>query len=116
MSYEGWAQILCKVGHYRSCDCHENPIFEDDGSGYSVWRCDCGATAIWWNSVDETNGCYCAECDGSGCKWCDKGRIDGLVDLELLTEAVYEICSCCGHKKVVTERTYKIPIMVGHLL
>lgn len=119
MSYEGYEQLLCKNGHYDTADCWYNDL--------QPCRV-CGEKIVWINSVDETNGSFCGECnpqgsfytaaeiDGSfcgeckdGCEYCDNGRIDGYVELEIEQEETYETCACCGHSKVIEERRYKIP-------
>lgn len=121
MSFEGHYQILCKNGHSRGCDCYEEPNFdgpeteEIEGTVYStpLWRCSCGETAAWWNLVDVTNGSFCTECDGSGCKCCDNGRIDRHVELEEDKPAKTQRCNLgCDH--VIEEQTYKIPEGKGH--
>lgn len=138
MSFEGRYQILCKNGHLRGCDCYEEPMFvknnEDEEPEYPLWTCSCGATAVWWNLVDETNGAICTawdeeahECRDSICNgsfYCSEkqqveckqksGRIDGFVELEVDQESRTETCKCCGHTKVTREKTYKIPEGVGH--
>ncbi len=47
MSYEGYTQVICKKGHYWMVDC-----MMDDRV-----PCKCGAPAVWWNMVNQTNGC-----------------------------------------------------------
>ncbi len=126
MSFEGSYQILCKNGHSSECDCYESPHFGKEvtdkfGTRYP-WKCYCGATAVWWNLVDETNGSYCDECnpegkeDAKGCKWCEKGRIDGYVELEVDSAPKFCVCKDCGNVHVVREATYKIPKDKGHFV
>lgn len=133
MSFEGYYQILCRNGHECGCDCYDQPVFEvrEKSSGSqeydpwfdfeeSVWKCPvCGELAAWWNLVDVTNGSYC-ECNeqlkerSEGCEHCDRGRIDGYVDLE--DDVPVETCTCkeCGSVHVVTAGTKKIPTDKGH--
>lgn len=79
----------------------------------------CGAKMAWWNLCDTTNGSYC-ECNteyldrSEGCEFCDRGRIDDFVDLEINKPAEYSTCECCGHSKRTSEVTYKIPKDKGH--
>lgn len=131
MSFEGYYQILCRNGHLHCCDCYENPNFEDcRGSGdpmdydpsydSPVWKCPvCQELATWWNLVDVTNGSYC-ECNidylerSEGCKYCDRGRIDGEVDLEVSVATETCVCKECGTAHVVSMGTYKIPESGGH--
>lgn len=97
MSYEGYDNFLCRNGHLRGFDAH-------DDMDVRLYCCPaCGAGAAWWNSVDETNGI-----DE------DTGHCPGYVELELATPAIYETCSL-GHRHVTCEATYKIPPKgVGH--
>ncbi len=88
MSYEGYHQYLCKLGHYTEQDC-----YMDD-----LKKCHCGEPIVWWNSVDITNGSF----EG-------KKRIDGYVKLKIFKQ---KKCSKC---KSVLETQYKIPIDKGHL-
>jgi hypothetical protein len=100
MSFEGYIQKLCANGHHWVCDVY----FDDSNEVCSV----CGAEVVWKNIVDTTNGMYC-DCDEGDCEFCDNGRIDGHVDLEVNQEAVFENCSCCGSRREVFPATYKIP-------
>lgn len=114
MSYEGSIQRLCKNNHYSIIDCYDE---------YDEEVCHCGEPFIWRNGVDLTNGSFCSEwdevnnrcldtyCDEKQHKYCQEhhGRIDGYVDLEMLEEAVYKECKCCGSKKLVKEARYKVP-------
>ena len=138
MSFEGHYQILCTNGHSRGADCYDEPNFdgpeaeEYEGTVYQTpqWVCSCGAKAAWWNLVDTTNGSFC-ECPSgvyeleniyqqqesdrpSDCKYCENGRIDGHVELELDKEAVTQTCNL-NHVHVIEEATYKIPQNKGHL-
>ena len=114
MSYEGYVQILCSNGHDHICDCYEWD-FGGFGGEEENWKCSiCGSGVAWTNNVDTTNGSFCScatedgYVEGASCEYCDKGRIDGYVDLEIETEAV--TCKCdCGHVHVVEVATYKIP-------
>lgn len=133
MSFEGYYQILCRNGHLHECNCYLNPNFEDyrgsgdpldyDPSYYSpLWKCpDCGELAAWWNLVDETNGAYC-ECNidllerSEGCEHCDRGRIDGMVDLEIDKPVKTCVCKECGNFHVVSPETYRVPKQGGHLV
>ena len=99
MSFEGYYQVLCKNGHYSTCDCYtlHTPGSSDD------WRCSiCGEECAWWNIVDETNGSYCISfpgyCDSCTDKdYCDdEGRIDGYIELEEKTPAKTQKCNL-GH-------------------
>ena len=46
MSYEGYSEYICDLGHYYCRDCY------DDDSGCPA----CGSKPAWRNSVDQTNG------------------------------------------------------------
>jgi hypothetical protein len=119
MSFEGYFQILCKNGHKSSPDCYENPHFgepaTDEFGTKHPWTCHCGATASWWNLVDETNGSFCSDCNTEGkdnvegCKWCDKGRIDGYVELEAEKLRGRCVCGECGDVHLTTPPTYRVP-------
>lgn len=45
MSYEGYVQCLCSVGHY----------FEYEWDQEEVGSCDCDRPTVWTNQVDDTN-------------------------------------------------------------
>lgn len=122
MSYSGFYHIICGAGHLTTADCYEYPnIYGSEGEG-PAWICRCGARAIWFNNVDTTNGQFCygdkeqinqetfeenEKCEG--CEFCDKGRIDGFVELKVKELAVVKVCECCGESKRITETTYYIP-------
>lgn len=99
MSYSGYVQKLCKNGHLSSHDTYE----------YKEENCYCGQPYVWSNNVDTTNGSYCYECGSKGCKWCNNGRIDGYIELEVEEDAKFEKCECCGNNKQVAPVKYKIP-------
>jgi hypothetical protein len=89
MSFEGYYQLLCEKGHYNEKDAYD---FSQEES------CPvCGGDLIWKNLVDETNGSHDDEGD----------RIDGYVELDVLSE---KTCECCGG---ILEITYKIPNQGG---
>lgn len=112
MSFEGWYQVLCANGH---------DMGGHDPYGRKWTTCKhCGAEAGWTNLVDVTNGSFCTEIiydeDGdwedeiqcTGCEHCDKGRIDGYVELKVRVPAVFCECSC-GHRHIVEPPKYHIP-------
>lgn len=113
MSFEGSYQFLCENGHDAGADCYS--YYDAD---FDAWKCGvCGAGLGWWNLINVTNGSYCQDYDTgercSGCEYCDCGRIDGHVELEINKEAVTKTCNLgCAH--VVEPVTYKIPIDKGH--
>lgn len=49
MSYEGYREYLCKVGHYSHRDCYDDKPERCDAIG-------CKESREWFHSVDETNG------------------------------------------------------------
>lgn len=119
MSYEGYYQLVCVSGHLNEVDAY------DYCQGEEMCRT-CGAKIVWWNSVDTTNGSFC-DCPAGDwaagiiegdpnicCDDCDNGRIDGHVELEVLQFAQFEKCHCCGHKKLISHETYKVPSNKGH--
>lgn len=83
MSYEGYTQYLCEIGHYSISDC-----YEDD-----IENCRCGKPIVWSNMVNVTNGSF----DDSG------KRIDGYVELKLKSE------NKCGECGTTLEEIYEIP-------
>ena len=84
MSYEGYTQFLCSLGHYWVKDCYT--LSEDS-------QCPtCGGLPFWENMVNITNGSFEGE-----------ERIDGYIELE---EDVITKCETCGS---VLEIRYKIP-------
>lgn len=121
MSFEGFYQSLCELGHYNIHD-----LYWDSGP-HDEWKCSyCKAPIIWWNLVNTTNGSYCdcprgqyelfgseGDPDCEGCEYCDKGRIDGKVALEILVPEKIETCNL-GHNHIVEETRYKIPEEKGH--
>ena len=86
MSYEGYSQFLCAVGHYWEEDClnTKSPTPEN--------CCPFGHRAVWENMVDVTNGSFE-----------DEKRIDGFVELEVVSSKECEVCH------TVLETIYKIP-------
>lgn len=84
MSYEGYEQHICKNGH----------LFGRGAFEESAPKCSCGAESVFCNCVDDTN-------------------FDevGYIDFEpfKLAEAVTETCEHCGHTRVVSETTYRVP-------
>ena len=136
MSYSGWVQILCKNGHYATADCWDFPKFKESDCGV-LWTCPvCGELAVWYNSINTTNGGYCekwdkesniceeendydvewARCDEEQLARCKKncGRIDGYVELEVDKEEETKLCLWCECRKVISQKTYKIPEGKGH--
>lgn len=86
MSFEGYYQILCKTGHAGYLDVHST-CNEGD------WRCPvCGEKAIWWNTVNTTNG-----------------EQEGYVELEEKTPNVMCTCKDCKQVHVKEPATFKIP-------
>ena len=119
MSFEGYYQVVCKEGHYSIVDVYEHPDFsvndyEDETLDYTKWKCRCGAHAAWTNMVNLTNGTYCDCGLEEGCECCDKGRIDGFVELEVKESAEVKKCPCCGNEKLL-EAKYFIPEGKGEL-
>lgn len=140
MSYEGYERVLCEDGHLHEYDCYEMPDFYNKEN---PWKCpDCGKSAAWVQGVDLTNGSYCPawseeeqrctdsipedydDCDGEypyyfcpeelqeSCKK-SRGRIDGYIELEVITPAETQVCNL-GHSHIVKATTYKIPEEGGH--
>lgn len=98
MSYEGYSQFLCKEGHYWEVDCYNMP-FDKSLVGCPV----CFTPAVWENMVDTTNGSF-EDSDYYDDESHKKQiRIDGYIELEVLSE---EKCDKCGH---IIEKKYKIP-------
>ena len=96
MSYEGYEQLLCPDGHYWQLDCR-SPIEAP------CPRCE--KKAVWWNSVNETNG----PCDPETGE-----RIDGYVELEEMEPAKTCTCPTCMNVHQVEPPKYRIPEGVGH--
>ena len=90
MSYEGYVQALCKVGHYNTYDCYNR----------QSKCCICLKSIAWENEVDETN------CDSAG-------KIP-LGKFKIIFKEKTETCKCCGHVKVVEHIRYAVPEGKGH--
>jgi len=92
MSFEGYYQILCVNGHLGGIDC---ALFNEQ-----LYKCQvCEEPVQWWNLCDMTNG-----------SWDDDGRrIDGFIELEVLTPPVICHCDQCGDDHIAQEATYKAP-------
>jgi hypothetical protein len=97
MSYEGYTQLLCEKGHYFTKDCWEYDFTED------IVCPTCKSKVVWENGVNTTNGSFEIDSDGN------ENRIDGYVDLEEKTPAVFCTCKECGVQHLKEEATYKIP-------
>jgi hypothetical protein len=69
----------------------------------SYWKCPiCEAELGWKNMVDTTNEGYVN----------DDGSVEpayGYVELEGDEEELFSDCPCCGMKKILQYKTYKIP-------
>ena len=88
MSFEGYYQQICVNGHFTTRQLDD---LEDD----CIY---CYEEMVWENLVDLTNGSK----DENG------NRIDGYIDLEESTPAVW--CECiCGNRHTHTHKTYKVP-------
>lgn len=93
MSFEGYYQLICDKGHYFN----ENDISRHPESlGCTVDSCD--ANVAWWNLVNTTNGSY----EG-------KKRIDGYIELEMLSKPIICKCNKCKNIHVNKVAVYKIP-------
>ena len=91
MSYEGFSQVLCSNGHLRVFDC-----WNDNGSLDELGKCDCGASFVYRNMVDETNGIIEDE--------------PKTMSREFEIQTPEELLNCnLGHTHVIREVTYKIP-------
>lgn len=86
MSFEGYEQLICGNGHYRTFDVYSVPE-----------TCNCGAKWAMINIVDETNS------PGQGIISRD------TLDSWIIRPAIKETCSHCGHVKQVSEAIYRIP-------
>jgi hypothetical protein len=89
MSYEGYVQYLCKVGHGSIKDC-----YEDD-----LKVCKCGEPIVWCNYVDVTNGSF----EG-------RKRIDGYINLKVKSQKT------CPHCKTILETFFYIPKNKGQII
>lgn len=94
MSFEGYYQFMCPNGHSW-----EEDVYSTTGQCYI-----CKQMACWNNTVDTTNGSFEINSDGFE----TTVRIDGYVDLEVLTEAELHTCTC-GHRHTVKPTSYKLP-------
>lgn len=86
MSYEGYVQFLCPVGHYFKEECHGPDR-----------RCpveSCLKLAVWENPVDETN--------------CDAWGLIPRDQFTVVSAPVNETCNL-GHQHQTQAGTYKIP-------
>ncbi len=108
MSYEGYTQYLCKNGHTWSRDC-----MEEESKVYDCgWR-GCGAPVVWWNMVNNTNGCEPVKGDPRDLRNIHKKPDDctcGYITLEKIHE---QRCEKCDH---VLEQRFKIPKKGGQNL
>ncbi len=106
MSYEGYERMLCAEGHLWQVDSMAMYSQYEE----STMLCpECQGKPVWFNSVDQTNGC--GKLDGTS------GEVQpdhsdcmcGIVMLEENTPSVICICEGCGNKHVSKGCTYKIP-------
>lgn len=95
MSYEGYEQRICELGHYISIDVYDP---------YDTDTCpECMSDWAWTNSVDQTNGSECTKEGGKdedgfpiwvnckGCEHCKNGRIDGYVEVKQVRPGIYSV-------------------------
>lgn len=95
MSYEGYDQLLCKNGHYWTCDAFDNVSYDENGPKEIPLSCPyCQSPNIWSNSVDQTNGN-------------DVEAID--MKQFLVQDREFKTCQTCGCASEVTPAIYRIP-------
>ena len=87
MSYEGYTQTICEVGHYS--ESYSWVLSTKD-------VCWCGKGIAWVNSVDDTN------CEAVG---------HVVMDGFMVSDTVYEECPHCGHVEAVGPAIYRIPTL-----
>ncbi|KKM89344.1 hypothetical protein LCGC14_1249630 [marine sediment metagenome] len=98
MSFEGYTQYLCSNGHASTKDAYDDYFNEYD------FKCPCcDGKEAWSNTVCTTNGSF--EYDDQD----NEIRIDGYVDLEVLTPAPSCVCKECGNTHMTGPVIYKIP-------
>jgi len=98
MSYEGYSQFLCKVGHYWAEDC----MMADDNSKCSV----CFKSAVWENMVNQTNGCEAISGDPNDLSNIHEKAGDCFCGYVPLEEVDKKACDKCGS---ILEQRFKIP-------
>lgn len=84
MSYSGYEDHICEVGHLYSSD-----AFADGET------CHCGKKSVFCNSVDQTN---CEEY-GTIVNW----------QKFMIADAKVETCVTCNHTTIVEETRYRAP-------
>ena len=113
MSYEGYTQYLCPLGHYWTEDAMAGYYCEySNGTSDSPSCPHCKAPPAWENMVDTTNGSFGIDEVGND----TPDRIDGYIELEENTPTQFETCPTCQHAKIVAQPTYHIPKEGGHRL
>jgi len=108
MSWEGYYQVLCKKGHLFSADPYTCDMY--DSAHHHTPLCPCGEPAVWYNSVDTTNGSFGEDDHGH------EVRIDGYIPDDafvLLTPAEYCTCDKCQHRHMTIMPTYAPPPGLG---
>jgi predicted nucleic-acid-binding Zn-ribbon protein len=95
MSYEGYDQLLCKNGHYWTCDAFDNISYNELGQAVHPVSCPyCQNPNVWSNSVDQTNG----------------GDV-GFIDMKqfLVQDREFKTCQTCGCASEIAPAIYRIP-------
>lgn len=95
MSYEGYTDALCPLGHLNSWDAHDYD---------RPYKCEiCDGCLVWWTNIDQTN---CDTDPETGLEW-------GKVELKVAVPAVYKTCEHCKHSERVETERYEIPTHAG---
>jgi len=110
MSWEGYYRHLCSNGHITIRDGYE----EQFGGDLKICP-KCKDKIVWWQQIDQTNGCdedafgeFGEHLDSCSC---------GDFKLETREPVVYCVCNDCGTVHQKKETTYKIPTNGrGHLI
>lgn len=117
MSYEGYTQYLCPLGHYWTEDAMAGYYCEySNGTSDSPSCPHCKASPVWENMVDTTNGSSENIADPLGVEEDKEVRIDGYIELVLIAPPVFNTCPTCNHSTEVSPAQYEIPKEGGHRL
>lgn len=98
MSYSGYTECLCFLGHRFTKDAFD----EEERCCAVVSDGICGAPIVWTNEVDTTNGF-------------SQGKIEEKTWKQFeISPEIRKTCDSCGHSELVSSARYAVPTEEEH--